>query len=310
MLHYNVHQFGGRKANQRTANCVKVLAIDAEQKADELAPIPAQATPLHVPIERVLSSVGTSSRADRWRWAVALAFAVAAHAAVLVALMRAPDESMAGGGGQLMDAISVTIVSSDVLESVEPEKVQPSAPAAAASVEVNEGAPDSTPSAAAESNEEKAEKEQSDKERKKPQEEPVHTAEAVFEVPKEAQRKREQQSPAAPAAGGAAARGQSDAPAKASAAAASAGVVREYARYVSLALSRTKPRGAGRLGMVKIKFVIAADGSLASAAIAHSSGNDGLDASALEAVRHAKFPQPPAGLTLAQLTYEVPYHFR
>ena len=86
--------------------------------------------------------------------------------------------------------------------------------------------------------------------------------------------------------------------------------MREYARYVSLALSRTKPRGAGRLGTVRVKFIIAADGSLAFALIARSSGNDGLDASALEAVRHTKFPAPPPGMSLAQLTYEVPYHFR
>jgi protein TonB len=263
------------------------------------------------PTGRRLSGIALSVRADRWRWAVAFSLALAAHAAVLVALMREPQELLAGGGGQLIDAISVTIVSSDVLESVEPEKVQPSAAAVAASVEANEGTPDSVPAAAAERRDEKAEKEQPDKEHKQPQEEPVRAAEAIFEVPKEAQRKREQQSPAAPAAGGAAARALSDTPAKTSApAAASAGVVREYARYVSLTLSRTKPRGAGRLGTVRIKFTIAADGSLASAEITKTSGNDRLDASALEAVRHAKFPVPPLGMSLAQLTYEVPYHFR
>ena len=37
---------------------------------------------------------------------------------------------------------------------------------------------------------------------------------------------------------------------------------------------------------------------------------DGSMPLALEALRQAKFPVPPAGMTLAQLTYEVPYHFR
>ena len=36
----------------------------------------------------------------------------------------------------------------------------------------------------------------------------------------------------------------------------------------------------------------------------------GYGAFALEALRQAKFPVPPAGMTLAQLTYEVPYYFR
>jgi protein TonB len=86
--------------------------------------------------------------------------------------------------------------------------------------------------------------------------------------------------------------------------------VREYARYVSLALSKAKPSGVGRRGSVRIKFSIAPDGSLASATITKSSGNDSLDASALGAMRHARFPVPPSGMSLSQLTYEVPYYFR
>ncbi|HEY5828338.1 MAG TPA: energy transducer TonB [Hyphomicrobiaceae bacterium] len=89
--------------------------------------------------------------------------------------------------------------------------------------------------------------------------------------------------------------------------------MREFARYVSLAVSRSKPRGSDRRGTVKVRFVIAADGMLASAEVARSSGDGRLDALALEALRQAKFPVPPvppAGMTLAQLTYEVPYHFR
>jgi hypothetical protein len=39
-------------------------------------------------------------------------------------------------------------------------------------------------------------------------------------------------------------------------------------------------------------------------------GDGRLDASALEVLRQAKFPVPPSGMTLAQLTHEVPYCFR
>ena len=265
--------------------------------------------PLLAPVQWSLPALAEAATSNRRVRAVALGLAFMAHAAVLYVLAREPDEAMAGGGGQQIDAISVTIVSSKVLELLEPDRAQPSAPAAAASVEANDGAPESTPAAATEQHEEKKEKEEPDKEKEKPQEEPMRAAEAIFEVPKEAQRETKPQSAAAPAAGGASARGDAATPAKASGpAAASAGAVREYARYVSLALSRTKPRGAGRLGTVRIKFIIAADGSLASAEIAKSSGNDKLDDSALDAVRQAKFPVPPAGMSVAQLTYEVPYY--
>ena len=285
------------------------LAIDIDRKAGTAAPAAADAVPpLQVPPGWGLAALADSGRRMR---ASALGLAVVAHMAVLLALVREPPDLMAGGGGQKIDAVGVTIVSSEVLESADSDRARAIA-AAAASVEANEGAPDSAPSAAAvERQDEKAEKEQPEKEPKKPQEEPVQAAEAIFQVPKEAQHKREQQSPAAPAAGGAAARGDAAIPTNVSApAAASAGAVREYARYVSQALSRTKPRGAGHHGTVRVKFVIAADGNLASAEVAKSSGSEGLDASALEAVRHARFPVPPPGMSLTELTYEVPYYFR
>ena len=160
--------------------------------------------------------------------------------------------------------------------------------------------------AASEQHEEKRETETPQEEKKRP-EEPERTAEAIFEVPKEAQPQRKQEA----AAGGSAAR--SDTPTQASAsgvAAASAGAIREYARYVSQALSKTKPKGTGGVGTAMIKFVIAADGSLASAEIAKSSGSTKLDAQALEVVRHARFPAPPPGMTVNQRTYDVPYRFR
>jgi protein TonB len=284
---------------------VKDLAIDIGHLADAAASTAGPALPLVAPVQANLGAV----TADKLLRAVALGLAFVAHAAVLYALAREPDEAMAGGGGQQIDAISVTIVSSKVLESRELDQAQPSTSAASEAVDATDGTPDSAPAAAAEQREEKKEQEEP-REEKNPPEEPVRTTEAIFEVPKEAQPQRKQEA-AAPAAGGAAARSDTPAPANASGlAAASAGAVRDYARYVSQALSKTRPKGAGGLGTVRIKFVIAADGSLASAEIAKSSGSTKLDTTALEAVRHAKFPAPPPGMTLAQLTYVVPYFFR
>ena len=249
-----------------------------------------------------------SDRASRSLWALALGTALMAHAAVLYVMAREPDESMAGGGGQQIDAIGVTIVSSNVLESRELEQPQPAPAAAAAPVESTDGAPESAAAPAAEQRKEQKEPPEELKER--PKDEPVREADAVLEVPKEAPPQKKQES-AAPAAGGNAARSDAASDAKTSApAAASPGAVREYSRYVAQALAKTKPKGVGGLGTVRVKFVIAGDGGLAEVEVARSSGSPKLDDMALGAVRRTKFLVPPAGMTLLQLTYEVPYRFR
>jgi periplasmic protein TonB len=263
-------------------------------------------------VPALLLSVGVrppaSDRVDRWVWAAALSLALIAHATVFYALAREPTDFMAGGGGQQIDAISVTIISSNVLESRELEQTQPAPAAAAASVDSTDGAPESTAAAAAEQREEK--KEPPEELKEKPKEEPVREAEAIIEVPREAEQQKKQES-AAPAAGGDAARSDTASDAKASApAAASPGAVREYSRYVAQALSKTKPKGTGGLGTVRVKFVIAGDGGLAAVEVAKSSGSPKLDDIALGAVQRTKFLTPPAGMTTVQLTYEVPYHFR
>jgi protein TonB len=231
-----------------------------------------------------------------------------AHAAIFYALAHKPADFMAGGGGQLIDAISVTMVSSDVLESRELERTRSVPATAAASVESTDGAPESAAAAPAEQREER--KGPPEELKEKPKEEPIREAEAIIEVPQEAQQKKKQQS-AAPATGGDAARSDSASDARASApAAASPGAVREYARYVAQALAKTKPKGTGGLGTVRVKFVIAGDGGLAAVEVAKSSGSPKLDDVALGAVRRTKFLVPPPGMTSAQLTYEVPYNFR
>ena len=289
---------------QQSANPVNAPAVPDEEEAPPAATGAAQGS---VSLAAVRRSPRPPDRADRWVWASALGIALMAHAAVLYAMTREPDESLAGGGGQQIDAISVTMVSSNVLESRELERPQPAPAAAAASVESTDGAPESA-AAAAEQREEK--KEQPEELKEKPKEEPVREADAVLEVPQEAQRQQKQES-AAPAAGGAASRSDVASDAKTSApAAASPGAVREYARYVAQALSKTKPKGVGGLGSVRVTFVIAADGGLATAEVTKSSGSPKLDDIALAAVRKTKFLTPPAGMTPLQLTYDVPYHFR
>ena len=297
-------RFGDREPVPKpTLDMPQVPPVEAKAAA------PVMPAVLLLPATR-LARPSAALAADRFAWALAWGLALAAHASVLYALVREPADVMAGGGGRQIDAISVTIVSSSVLESREVDRPQPSPPAAPASVDTSDGAPDSAAAPAAEQREEK--KEQQDEKKEKPKEEPVRAVEAITEVPQEVQRQQKQES-AALAAGGAAARSDTpvDADVKASTpAAASAGAMREYARYVALALSKTKPKGVGELGTVRVKFVVAADGGIASLEVAKSSGSEKLDNSALESVRRTRFPLPPARMTLTQLTYEVPYHFR
>ena len=138
----------------------------------------------------------------------------------------------------------------------------------------------------------------------------MREADAVIEVPRETQQQERQQA-AASAEGGALARSEKATESTASAqAAASPGAVREYSRYVTQALARTKPRGTGTLGTVRVKLMIGASGELAVASITKSSGMPQLDELAVAAVRRTRFPAPPAGMTALQLTFEVPYHFR
>ena len=262
---------------------------------------------------RQAGPVTASSRAtpipvtgDKLVRAVALGLALLAHAAVLYALAREPDD--VGGGGQQLDAISVTIVSSNLLESREVDRSQPSAPAGSDMVDAAEGAPVSEAKVAAERREEKKSKEEPQEERR-PQEEPIRAAQAIFEMPRQAETQRKQE--AAAPAGAAAAR--SDTPNKAEAkapAAASAGAVLEYSRNVVQALRKTRPKSVGGSGTVRVKFKIAADGRVTSAEIAKSSGSKKLDDLALDAVQRTKFATPPTGMTSVQLFYEMPYYFR
>ena len=270
---------------------VRQGTLETQEDVDRQGPVRALA---------VDTAPWQSPRAGRLLHVVAFAIAAAAHGALLYALARAPADDLAGGGGQQIDAISINLVSSNVLESREAERTE-TAPPAAASVESSDGAPESAPAPTAEA-----------QERKEKFIEDVLPVEALTEIPKQEEPEKKRAS-AAKAEGGAAIRSDEPTAAEAHArapAAASAGAVREYARYVALALSKTKPKSSGGLGTARVKFAIADDGAVAAAEITTSSGHKKLDDSALAAVRRTRFPTPPAGMTPIQLTFEVPYRFR
>jgi protein TonB len=242
----------------------------------------------------------------------ALGLAVAAHAGLLYGLLREPADELAGGGGRL-EAISVTIVNSTAFESRDVDPVAPPAPAAAEAVEVKDGAAEA---ASAMLQPKQAERQEKQAEQARAMD--LAPIAAIAEVSKEAEKdpqkeaKEDRKEASTPfSIGGLAARGDAVSPAKQSApAAASPGAMREYARYVAQALAKARPKGVGGHGTVKVKLAISPGGSLATVEIARSSGNKRLDDTALTAVQRALLPVPPPGMTEAQLTYEVPYHFR
>ena len=137
-------------------------------------------------------------------------------------------------------------------------------------------------------------------------------ADAAVRVPPDKKREEQQEASTAAPAGGVTVRGEEPAAQQpqSAPAAASPGAVQDYARYVSQALAKSRPRGLGELGTVQVRLVILPSGGLASVEIAKSSGNRRLDDMAVTAVGQARLPPPPPGMTASQRTYEVPYHFR
>jgi periplasmic protein TonB len=239
--------------------------------------------------------------AGRVVWPASFLLAVAAHAALLLPWLWQEPDALAGAGGQELDVISFVLADPGVLETREVNLAVPAVPAPADAVEEKEG-----------SVEENAPKKEETKEVPEPREpeDEMRKPDAVLEEakPKPPEKSKPQDNSVK---GGATVRGKVATETKPRApAAASAGSIREYAKFVSQALARTKPKGIGAQGIAKVRFTIALSGRLSSVQIVNSSGDKKLDQKAIDAVKQALFPPPPSGMTVSQLTYEIPYQFR
>jgi periplasmic protein TonB len=233
-------------------------------------------------------------------WPISFLLVVAAHAALVLPWLWHEPDALAGAGGQELDAISFVLAEPGVLETREVDLAMHASPAPADAVEEKEG-----------SAEEKAPQKEETKELQEPPKPEIEAPrpDVIEEAkPKPAEKSKPQERSVT---GGAAARGKAVTQMKPRApAAASAGSLRAYAKLVSQALARTKPKGIGGQGIAKVRFTIAVSGRLNSIAIVSSSGDKRLDQKAIDAVRQAVFPPPPDGMTVSQLTYEIPYQFR
>jgi TonB family protein len=253
---------------------------------------------------------------DRTIWSISFAGAIAAHAAVLLmfAIVGPPEPS--GGGGQLLEAISVEIVHTRVTEARDP---QPTEVMAAASGPLAPEGDQVQPAELA-----RAEPRQTEPDRpqligaEKPDtqvvaEEPAPTK-AEPEPPKVTQLEETDQektpAPESRTQGGVAALTvEGDRPASARASA-SPGAMQKYAMQVRAALARNKPDGHGTRGTAMVAFGITESGKVRFARLSNSSGSAALDKAALAAVSRTPFPVPPQGMTEAELTYAVPFHFK
>ena len=290
---------------QQAASHATALAIPAREEAE-----PAVSGTGGVPA--LLASVAirppASDRADRWVWAAALSLALMAHAAILFALAHKAADFMAGGGGQQIDAISVTLVNSDVLESRQVERTAAGRCRRGGLGREHRRGPREQPrgSRGAARGEERAAggAEGEAQGRADPRGRSHHRGAEGSTEAEEAGKRRP---------GGWRRRRAQRYRQRRQGQRAGSREPRRRARIRPLrgaGAAKTKPKGAGGLGTVRVKFVIAGDGELAAVEVAKSSGSPKLDDVALEAVRRTKFLVPPAGMTTAQLTYEVPYHFR
>lgn len=110
---------------------------------------------------------------------------------------------------------------------------------------------------------------------------------------------------------GAAMTGSSSATIAAPAAAgASAGELARYALQVRKVLARHQPKHIALRGRVMIGFGIRSSGAVSYVEVVRSSGHAKLDQSAVAAIRSISFPPPPAGMTPKQLSYNIPIEFQ
>jgi TonB family protein len=79
--------------------------------------------------------------------------------------------------------------------------------------------------------------------------------------------------------------------------------VQGYSLRVQAAIGPKHLDGNGLQGRVMVSFSLGNDGTLMGARIAQSSGEQTLDARALQIVGRAAFPTPPSGLSVAHRSY-------
>jgi TonB family protein len=85
--------------------------------------------------------------------------------------------------------------------------------------------------------------------------------------------------------------------------------IQAYALRVQTALGPKHLNGYGMQGRVTVAFSVSNDGALTGARVAQSSGQQRLDAQALEIVGRAALPAPPTGMSMMHRSYVSVFTF-
>lgn len=249
---------------------------------------------------------------------LAVLVATLLHGTALYALVQTAAPA-AGAGGTVLEAISVEVALIPASALQTSTASQSPASGTPDGAEQEEGAPNRAGAESSKEVEDKIKETEDKKEQEK--KEPASTAasddvapiiEPNVEPNTRPQSEQEKaRRPPANAAGGAVAGSESlqrqPAPVPA---VASPGVLRDYAGRVQTALDRTKPKGTGLRGTVRLSFAVGPDGKIEFVRMLKSSGNPALDQAAIAAIHRATVPKPPASLSAAQRVFELPYRFR
>lgn len=239
-----------------------------------------------------------TSRDERVATCGAAVCAVCMHFSLLAWFIFAPPPNELGAGGQHLEAINVTIVPTQVLESSEQNRAEKDSAAAATAAPQ---AGDQTQSPNAES---KIEEHTPSATRSA--ERPQVDSEATPAPKPETEKPIVSQQPV----GGETTRGEDSKAPSTSIASASPGAVQHYAALVRAALAKQKPSAQGARGTATVAFAISVSGQLAYARLTHTSGNSRFDTAVLEALQRVTFPKAPENLTEGQRTFIVPFRLK
>jgi protein TonB len=269
------------------------------------------------------------------------------HAGALLAAIGWADRVRRQGAiTQPSDAISVELVASTTLDSLQEERVvEPkAAPDATAPVKgssepsrMADGKPDALPDKeaverdtvtavkhAVKDDESRAPEKGVPVEQPLPAVPAVASAEAEREqaradsvaldlqvTPKEAEQNKKQKAMRSVQKGGTPSKATSGKGTGSARVSASTGSILSYAAQVRARVAGNRPSWGSGGGTALVAFGLTSSGGLAYVRIARSSGNAANDSIALSAVRGAApFPPPPAGASLHQLQFTIPYYFR
>jgi protein TonB len=268
--------------------------------SDRTAPIMLEAPGIELP---------GSGRGQGWLQAAALCFAAAAHAAAL-ALFLSLEPDQLGEEGTRLEAISVSIVVTTPNSAGVPEP-HPSMPQPEPPVESAQPVAEAEHKKAEPVESEVETPRRQEPERAPPEQETRMTAglEKIEPDPDQTPPERTPDPPPPPPQP-AAAPAPPPMPKSVSTSIASAGVMRAYAKRVALALARSKPKGIGRRGTVRLRFVVGFEGRTDQIELVQSSGQPKLDNAALSTIHRIALPAPPPSASIAQRTFVVPFEFR